>query len=33
MGALRPNQFGVDDAHVKEYVESVAKRPANSWRS
>ena len=25
MGALRPNQFGVDDAHVKEYVESVAK--------
>ena len=24
MGALRPNQFGVDDAHVKEYVESVA---------
>ncbi|PWG63835.1 type I polyketide synthase [Bifidobacterium callitrichidarum] len=26
MGALRPNQFGVDDAHVKEYVESVAKK-------
>ena len=25
MGALRPNQFGVNDAHVKEYVESVAK--------
>lgn len=24
MGALRPNQFGVDDAHVKAYVESVA---------
>lgn len=24
MGALRPNQFGVDDAHVREYVESVA---------
>lgn len=24
MGALRPNQFGVDDAHVKEYVASVA---------
>ncbi|MBW3089709.1 type I polyketide synthase [Bifidobacterium miconisargentati] len=26
MGALRPNQFGVDDAHVKEYVESVAEK-------
>ncbi|TPF88531.1 type I polyketide synthase [Bifidobacterium sp. UTBIF-56] len=25
MGALRPNQFGVDDAHVRDYVESVAK--------
>ena len=25
MGALRPNQFGVDDAHVKDYVASVAK--------
>ncbi|NMM95022.1 type I polyketide synthase [Bifidobacterium oedipodis] len=25
MGALRPNQFGVDDAHVKQYVESVSK--------
>ena len=25
MGALRPNQFGVDDAHVKEYVEGVSK--------
>ena len=25
MGALRPNQFGVDDAHVREYVEGVAK--------
>lgn len=24
MGALRPNQFGVDDDHVREYVESVA---------
>ena len=24
MGALRPNQFGVDDAHVKDYVRSVA---------
>ncbi len=24
MGALRPNQFGVDDAHVREYVASVA---------
>jgi fatty acid synthase len=24
MGALRPNQFGVDDEHVVEYVESVA---------
>lgn len=26
MGALRPNQFGVDDAHVREYVESVAQQ-------
>ncbi|PJM74581.1 type I polyketide synthase [Bifidobacterium simiarum] len=26
MGALRPNQFGVDDAHVKDYVESVAEK-------
>ncbi|MBT1173470.1 DUF1729 domain-containing protein [Bifidobacterium sp. MA2] len=26
MGALRPNQFGVDDAHVKAYVESVAEK-------
>lgn len=25
MGALRPNQFGVDDAHVKDYVASIAK--------
>ncbi|PAU67719.1 fatty-acid synthase [Bifidobacterium criceti] len=24
MGALRPNQFGVDDAHVRDYVASVA---------
>ncbi len=24
MGALRPNQFGVDDAHVVEYVDSIA---------
>ena len=24
MGALRPNQFGVDDAHVVDYVASVA---------
>ncbi|AGP31782.1 type I polyketide synthase [Corynebacterium terpenotabidum] len=24
MGALRPNQFGVDDEHVVEYVNSVA---------
>ncbi|WP_044084691.1 type I polyketide synthase [Bifidobacterium gallicum] len=24
MGALRPNQFGVDDAHVKDYVARVA---------
>ena len=24
MGALRPNQFGIDDAHVVEYVESIA---------
>ena len=24
MGALRPNQFGVDDAHVVEYVASIA---------
>lgn len=26
MGALRPNQFGVDDAHVKAYIESVAEQ-------
>lgn len=26
MGALRPNQFGVDDAHVREYVDSVAQK-------
>ena len=25
MGALRPNQFGVDDAHVKEYIAQVAR--------
>lgn len=25
MGALRPNQFGVTDANVREYVESVAR--------
>lgn len=25
MGALRPNQFGIDDDHVVEYVESVAR--------
>ena len=24
MGALRPNQFGVDDAHVKAYIEQVS---------
>ncbi|MCJ7858881.1 type I polyketide synthase [Corynebacterium kalidii] len=26
MGALRPNQFGVDDEHVVEYVNSVAEQ-------
>lgn len=26
MGALRPNQFGVDDKHVRDYVESVAQQ-------
>jgi fatty acid synthase len=26
MGALRPNQFGVDDAHVKQYVAVVAEK-------
>lgn len=25
MGALRPNQFGIDDAHVREYVASIAR--------
>lgn len=24
MGALRPNQFGVDDAHVKAYIDQVS---------
>ncbi|WP_022868356.1 type I polyketide synthase [Schaalia vaccimaxillae] len=26
MGALRPNQFGVDDEHVVEYVDSIAQQ-------
>ena len=33
MGALRPNQFGVGDDGVREYVESIAKPRVSSLRS